>query len=90
MPAVVLIGAHLDSWDLGTGAVDDAAGVGITGPMLGELLGYPPGSTSGQVRVSTGNSVKLSVTPWEWAYCPVRIDARLGEQSDVVANALRK
>src|SRR5690606_8694648 len=27
---VVLIGAHLDSWDLGTGAVDDAAGVGIT------------------------------------------------------------
>ncbi|WP_125075879.1 M28 family peptidase [Pseudoxanthomonas sp. SGT-18] len=27
---VVLLGAHLDSWDLGTGAVDDAAGIGIT------------------------------------------------------------
>lgn len=27
---VVIIGAHLDSWDLGTGAVDDGAGVGIT------------------------------------------------------------
>lgn len=27
---VVLIGGHLDSWDLGTGAVDDAAGIGIT------------------------------------------------------------
>ncbi|WP_132999012.1 M28 family peptidase [Luteimonas arsenica] len=27
---VVLIGAHLDSWDLGTGAIDDAAGIGIT------------------------------------------------------------
>jgi carboxypeptidase Q len=27
---VVLIGAHLDSWDLGTGAIDDGAGVGIT------------------------------------------------------------
>jgi acetylornithine deacetylase/succinyl-diaminopimelate desuccinylase-like protein len=26
---VVLIGAHLDSWDLGTGAVDDAAGVAM-------------------------------------------------------------
>jgi carboxypeptidase Q len=26
---VVLIGAHLDSWDLGTGAIDDAAGVGM-------------------------------------------------------------
>jgi carboxypeptidase Q len=27
---VVLIGGHLDSWDLGTGAVDNAAGVAIT------------------------------------------------------------
>lgn len=26
---VVLIGAHLDSWDLGTGALDDGAGVGV-------------------------------------------------------------
>jgi Zn-dependent M28 family amino/carboxypeptidase len=27
---VVIIGGHLDSWDLGTGAIDDAAGVAIT------------------------------------------------------------
>jgi hypothetical protein len=27
---VVLIGGHLDSWDLGTGAIDNAAGVSIT------------------------------------------------------------
>ena len=26
---IVVLGAHLDSWDLGTGAVDDGAGVGI-------------------------------------------------------------
>jgi hypothetical protein len=26
---IVLVGAHLDSWDQGTGAVDDGAGVGI-------------------------------------------------------------
>ena len=27
---IIVIGAHLDSWDLGTGAIDDGAGVGIT------------------------------------------------------------
>ncbi len=27
---VVLIGGHLDSWDHGTGAIDDGAGIGIT------------------------------------------------------------
>lgn len=26
---IILLGAHLDSWDLGTGALDDAAGIGI-------------------------------------------------------------
>ncbi len=26
---IILVGAHLDSWDLGTGAVDDGAGIGI-------------------------------------------------------------
>lgn len=32
---VVLIGAHLDSWDLGQGALDDAAGVGIVSAAAG-------------------------------------------------------
>lgn len=27
---IVLVGGHLDSWDLGTGALDDAAGVALT------------------------------------------------------------
>ena len=27
---IIVIGGHLDSWDLGTGAIDDGAGVGIT------------------------------------------------------------
>jgi carboxypeptidase Q len=34
---VVLIGGHLDSWDLGTGAIDDGAGVAIT-MAAGKLL----------------------------------------------------
>ncbi len=29
-PEVVLTGGHLDSWDLGTGAIDDGAGIAIT------------------------------------------------------------
>lgn len=41
---VVVIGGHLDSWDLGTGAIDDAAGVGITmaaGHLIGKLKQAP-------------------------------------------------
>lgn len=44
---VVVIGAHLDSWDLGTGAVDDGAGVGIvlaTARLL-KALPQPPKRT---------------------------------------------
>jgi Zn-dependent M28 family amino/carboxypeptidase len=40
---IVLISAHLDSWDQGTGALDDGAGVGIvmaTGALL-KKLGQP-------------------------------------------------
>lgn len=41
---VVVIGGHLDSWDLGTGAIDDGAGVAITmaaGAMIGRLERAP-------------------------------------------------
>jgi carboxypeptidase Q len=35
---IVLIGGHLDSWDLGTGAVDDAAGVAITAAAAKRIM----------------------------------------------------
>ncbi len=35
---IVLIGAHLDSWDLGTGAIDDGAGVAIVGEAARQIL----------------------------------------------------
>ncbi|NIK09621.1 hypothetical protein FHY11_003153 [Xanthomonas arboricola] len=41
---VVVIGGHLDSWDLGTGAIDDGAGVAITmaaGHLIGQLKQAP-------------------------------------------------
>ncbi|AWV08319.1 M28 family peptidase [Marilutibacter maris] len=47
---VVLIGGHLDSWDLGTGAVDDGAGVGIT-MAAGALIGRLPQRPARSIRV---------------------------------------
>ena len=41
---VILISAHLDSWDLGTGALDDGAGVGIVmaaAKLIKDTLGQP-------------------------------------------------
>jgi hypothetical protein len=35
---VVLIGGHLDSWDLATGAIDDASGVAITAAAAKRIL----------------------------------------------------
>ncbi len=38
---IVLIGGHLDSWDLGTGAIDDASGIAITTAAAKRLLDGP-------------------------------------------------
>ena len=47
---IVLLGAHLDSWDLGTGALDDGAGVGMV-LEAGRLLAQTPEGTLRTVRV---------------------------------------
>lgn len=38
---IVLVGAHLDSWDLGTGALDDGAGCAIAIAALREMAALP-------------------------------------------------
>lgn len=41
---LIVIGGHLDSWDLGTGAIDDGAGIAITlaaAKLVDELKGTP-------------------------------------------------
>ncbi|MEH6588100.1 MAG: M20/M25/M40 family metallo-hydrolase [Halioglobus sp.] len=48
---IVLIGAHLDSWDLGTGAVDDGAGVGIVVAAAKQLMDAMPQGPRRTVRV---------------------------------------
>lgn len=41
----ILIGAHLDSWDEGTGAIDDGAGVGIVMAAAHAIKQYKPKRT---------------------------------------------
>lgn len=38
---IIVIGGHLDSWDLGTGAIDDGAGIAITAAAAKRLLDGP-------------------------------------------------
>jgi len=44
---IILLGAHIDSWDLGTGAIDDGAGVGVVmaASKLIRDLPHPPKRT---------------------------------------------
>lgn len=44
---IIVIGGHLDSWDLGTGAIDDGAGIGISAGAAKVLIdsGYKPKRT---------------------------------------------
>jgi Zn-dependent M28 family amino/carboxypeptidase len=48
---IVLVGAHLDSWDQGTGAVDDGAGVGIVVAAARHLSEFEPDGPARTIRV---------------------------------------
>lgn len=48
---VVLVGAHLDSWDLGTGAIDDGAGVAIVVAAAREIMEQLPRGPRRTIRV---------------------------------------
>lgn len=47
---IILLGCHLDSWDLGTGAIDDGAGCGIV-VGAAKLIGDMPGKPRRTIRV---------------------------------------
>ena len=47
---VIVIGGHLDSWDVGTGAIDDASGIAIT-TAVGKLIGDLPRHPKRTIRV---------------------------------------
>jgi hypothetical protein len=55
---IVLIGGHLDSWDLGTGAIDDGAGVAIT--MAAAKLIAEHGAPRRTIRVALFGAEELN------------------------------
>lgn len=56
---VIVIGGHLDSWDMGTGAIDDAAGVAIT-TAAAKLIADLPVRPRRTIRVVWFGSEELS------------------------------
>jgi len=89
---VVTLGGHLDSWDLGTGAIDDGAGVAITataGALIGELERAPRRT----VRVIAYANEEQGLYGGK-AYAQARADAnqiamhQLGAESDFGAGRI--
>jgi Zn-dependent M28 family amino/carboxypeptidase len=56
---VLVLGAHLDSWDLGTGAIDDAAGIAIIAGTA-KLIAQAPRKPKRTVRVVFYGSEEVS------------------------------
>lgn len=59
---VIVIGGHLDSWDLGTGAIDDGAGVAITAAAL-KLIEDLPVKPRRTIRVVWWGAEEVSQPP---------------------------
>ena len=58
---IVLVAAHLDSWDLGTGAVDDGAGVGIVVGAVKLLIDHLPRAPRRTIRVVLFGSEEVGI-----------------------------
>ena len=59
---VIVIGGHLDSWDLGTGAIDDGAGVAITAAAL-KLIEQMPRAPRRTIRLVWWGAEEVSQPP---------------------------
>lgn len=58
---VIIIGGHLDSWDLGTGAIDDGAGVGITVAAARLIKDHYPNGLKRTIRVVLWGSEEVGL-----------------------------
>jgi carboxypeptidase Q len=83
---VIVIGGHLDSWDLGTGAIDDGAGVAITAAAL-KLIEDMPRKPRRTIRVVWWGSEEVSQPAPAQGLTGARFYAssRAGEMADHVA-----
>lgn len=57
---IIAVGGHLDSWDLGTGAIDDGAGIAIA-TAAAKLVGDLPGKPKRTIRVVMWGAEEVGV-----------------------------
>jgi hypothetical protein len=82
---VVLISAHLDSWDLGTGAVDDGAGVGVVlgaVAVLKEHIKTPPRRTIRVVLFGSEEVGLIGAEAYNKAYAEQLVNHVIAVESD--------
>ena len=87
---VVIIGGHLDSWDLGTGAIDDAAGVAIT-LRAGALIGALPHAPKRTIRVVAFANEEQGLyggKAYATAHADQVVQHRIGAESDFGAGRI--
>ncbi len=84
---IILVGCHLDSWDLGTGAIDDASGCAIV--TAAALRAQAGGKTLRTIRVLWAGSEELGGYGGE-AYAQKHADEphALGMESDFGADRI--
>lgn len=58
---VIIIGGHLDSWDLGTGAIDDGAGIGITVAAARLIKDHYPDGLKRTIRIVMWGSEEVGL-----------------------------
>lgn len=92
---IVLLAAHLDSWELGTGVIDDGAGVGIVAAAA-KLVADQPRRPRRTVRIALFGSEEVTqpdkVDASGWSYLGPRIDELgshiVGLESDLGADRI--
>jgi carboxypeptidase Q len=82
---VIVIGGHVDSWDVGTGALDDAAGIGIT-TAAARLIAELPIRPRRTIRVVWWGAEEVSQPPPAAGLAGARYYAETQDQRGAIPN----